>query len=71
VFFLDSFNGKVERLKISLLDYQETICLLKITICIVGQSLLNLHVCRNEMTLTQEVVDSFLKKKDKQKMEYI
>jgi hypothetical protein len=23
------------------------------------------------MTLTQEVVDSFLKKKDKQKMEYI
>ena len=71
VFFVDTFNGKVERLKISLLDYQETICLLKITICIVGQSLLNLHVCRNEMTLTQEVVHSFLKKKDKQKMEYI
>ncbi len=44
VFFLDSFNGKVECLKISLLDYQETICLFKITICIVGQSLLNFYV---------------------------
>ena len=44
VFFLDSFNGKVGHLKISLLDYPETICLLKITICIVGQSLLNFHV---------------------------